>query len=80
MHPSGQETIPRAGRPLGQTAGHTMLNKAMTDNPLSPFSSEENFNLASWFVQSKVATLQIDADSAKGLAGTNCRSFPSAYM
>jgi len=36
---SGQETIPGAGRPLGEVAGYTELNKAMTDDPWSPFSS-----------------------------------------
>jgi len=50
MRPSGQETIPSAGRPLGEVAGYTELNKAMTDDPWSPFSSENHFNLASWFV------------------------------
>jgi len=30
---SGQETIPGAGRPLGEVAGYTELNKALTDNP-----------------------------------------------
>jgi len=30
---SSQETIPGAGRPLGEVAGYTELNKAMTDNP-----------------------------------------------
>ena len=44
---SGQETIPGAGRPLGEVAGYTELNQAMTDDPWSPFSSEDNFNLAS---------------------------------
>jgi len=43
----GQETIPGAGRPLGDFAGYRDLNKAMTDDPWSPFSSEDNFNLAS---------------------------------
>ena len=43
--PSGQETIPGAGRPLGEVAGYTELNKAMTDDPWSPFSSEDDFNL-----------------------------------
>jgi len=28
MRPSGQETIPGAGRPLGEVAGYTALNKA----------------------------------------------------
>jgi len=31
--PWGQETIPGAGRPLGEVAGYTELNKAMTDDP-----------------------------------------------
>jgi len=57
---SGQETIPGAGRPLGEVAGYTELNKAMTDDPWSPFSSENDFNLASWFVRSMVAKSQID--------------------
>jgi len=77
--PSGQETIPGAGRPLGEVAGYTELNKAMTDDPWSPFSSEDDFNLASWFVRSKVAKSQIDAYFAQGLGGTDSRSFRSAY-
>jgi len=77
--PSGQETIPGAGRPLGEVAGHTELNMAMTDDPWSPFSSEDNFNFASWFVRSKVAKLQIDAYFAQGLGGTDSSSFQSAY-
>jgi len=48
--PSGQETLPGAGRPLGEVAGYTELNKDMTDYPWSPFSSENHFNLASRFV------------------------------
>jgi len=47
VRPSGQEYIPGAGRPLGEVAGYTELNKAMTDDPWSPFSSENDFNLAS---------------------------------
>ena len=57
--PSGQETIPGASRPLGEVAGYTKHNKAMTDDPWSPFASENDFNLASWFVGSKVAKSQI---------------------
>jgi len=76
---SGQETIPGAGRPLGEVAGYTELNKAMTDDPWSPFSSEDDFNPASWFVWSKVAKSLIDAYFAQGLAGTDSRSFRSAY-
>jgi len=77
--PSGQETIPGAGRPLGEVAGYTELNKAMTDDPWSSFSSEDDFNLASWFVRSKVAKSHIDADFAQGLGDTDSRSFRSAY-
>jgi len=33
VRPSGQETIPGAGRRLGEVAGYTKLNKAMTDDP-----------------------------------------------
>jgi len=47
VRPSGQETIPGASRPLGEVAGYTELNKAMTNDPLSPFSIENHFNLAS---------------------------------
>jgi len=54
LRPSGQETIHSARRPLGEVAGYTELNKAMNDDPWSPLSSENNFNLASWFVPSKV--------------------------
>ena len=76
---AGQETIRGAGRPGGEVAGYTELNKAMTDDPWSPFSSENNFNLASWFVRSKVVKSQIDAHFAEGLGGMDSRSFPSAY-
>ena len=67
VHPSGQETIPGTSRRLGEVAGYTELNKAMTDDSWSPFSSENDFNLASWFVRSKVAKSQIDAYLAEGL-------------
>ena len=77
--PSGQETIPGAGRLHGEVAGYTELNKAMTDNPWSTFSSEDDFNLASWFVRSTVAKSQIDAYIAQSLGGTDSRSFRFAY-
>jgi len=77
--PSVQETIPGAGRPLGEVAGNTKLHKAMTDDPWSLFSSEDDFNLASLFVRSKVAKSQINAYFAQGLGGTDSRSFLSAY-
>jgi len=79
VRPSGQETIPGAGRPLGEVASYTEVNKAMTDDPWSPFSSENDFNLASWFVRIKVAKSQINAYFADGLGGTDSRSFQSAY-
>jgi len=79
VRPSGQETIPGAGRPLGEVAGYTKLNKAMTYDPWSPFSSENDFNLVSWLVWSKVAKSQIDTYFAEGLGGTDSRSFRSAY-
>jgi len=79
VRPSGQETIPGASRPLVEVAGYTELNKAMTDDPSGPLLSENDFNLASWFVQSKVAKSQIDTYCAEGLGGTDSRSFRSAY-
>jgi len=33
VRPSGQETIPGAGRPLSKVGSYTELNKAMTDDP-----------------------------------------------
>jgi len=77
--PSCQETTPATGRHLGEVAGYTELNKAMTDHPWSPFSSEDDFNLASWFVPSKVAKSQIDGYFLQGLSGTDSRLFRSAY-
>ena len=79
VRPSGQETLPDAGRPLGEVAGYTELNKAMTDLPWSPFSSENDFNLRSWFVRSNAARSQIDAYFAEGLGRTDSRSFWCAY-
>ena len=79
VRPSGQETIPSAGRPLGEVAGYTELNKAMTDDPWRPFSSENDFNLASWFVRSKVPKWQIDSYFVEGSGVTDSRSFLSAY-
>jgi len=77
--PLGQETIPHAGRSLSEVAGHTEHNKVMTDDPWSPFSSEDEFNLASWFVWTTVAKSQIDVYFAQGLGSTDSRSFQSAY-
>jgi len=51
----------------------------MTDDPWSPLSLENDLNLASWFVRSKVAKSQIDAYFAEGLGGTDSRSFRSAH-
>jgi len=79
VRPSGQETIPGTGRPLGEVAGYTELNKGMTDDPWSPFSSENDFNLVSWFVRRKVAKSQIDGYLTECLGGMDSRSFRSAY-
>jgi len=51
----------------------------MTDDPRNPFSSKNNFNLATLLVLSKVAKSQIDAYFAEGLGDTVSRSFWSAY-
>ncbi|PUU73325.1 hypothetical protein B9Z19DRAFT_1135389 [Tuber borchii] len=64
-----QETIDDASRALSDVAGYMMLNRAMTNDLWSPFSSKDNFNLASWLVQSKVFKSQIDAHFAEGLGG-----------
>ena len=77
--PSSQQTISGAGRPLSNVVGYTDLNKAMTDDPWSPFSSEDDFNLASWLVRRKVAKSQIDAYFTEALGDTDKRSFRSAY-
>jgi len=45
--PSSQETISSTGRVLSDVAGYTELNRAMTDDSWNPFSSEDDFNLAS---------------------------------
>jgi len=51
----------------------------MTDDNWNPFSSEDDFNLENWFVQSKIHMSQIYAYFAEGLVDMNCRSFQSAY-
>ena len=51
----------------------------MLEEPWSPFSSERDFNLASWFGQSKVAKMRIDDYFGKGLGSMERRSFRSAY-
>ena len=77
--PSSQETIPGASRALGYIAGYRELNEAMTDDSWNPYSSEADFNLASWLVRSKVSNSQIDVYFAEGLRGMDARSFWSAY-
>ena len=52
----------------------------MLDQPCSPFPSERDFNLASWFVQSKGAMTQIDNYFSKGLGCMECGSYRSAYL
>src|SRR5437868_13613817 len=46
--PLSQQTIPGAGRILGDVAGYAELNQAMMDDPWSLSSPETHFNVASW--------------------------------
>jgi len=78
-HPSTQEILPGAGRPLINVVNYAELNLATTNDPWSPFSPEVDCNLASWFVRNKVAKSQIDEYFAYRLSGTDARSFQSAY-
>ena len=78
--PSSQEGIPGAARALSDVTGYTEPNEAMIDDPWNPFSSEADFNLASWLVPSKVSKSQFDAYFAEGLGGMDARSFRSAYI
>ena len=71
---SSQESIPGAGRALGDVAGYTQLNESMKDDPWNPFSSEAAFNLWNWLVRSKVSKSQIDAYFAQSLGGMDARS------
>jgi len=77
--PLSQETISGSWQALSDVAGYTERIRAITDEPWNLFLSEDDFNLASWLVPSKVAKLQIDAYFAAGLGGTDSRSFRSAY-
>src|SRR5205807_3950990 len=49
------------------------------DHLWSPFSSEDDFNLASSFAWGKIAKSQINDYFAKGLGSKGARSFRSAY-
>ena len=77
--PWNRQMIPDAGRPLGDVTGYEELNQALLEEPWSPFPSERDFNLASWFVQSTVAKRRIDHYFGKGLGSMERRSFRSAY-
>ena len=77
--PWNWQTIPDTGRPLGDVTGYGELNQAMLEEPWSPLSSEHDFNLASWFVQSKVAKTRIEDYFSKGLGGMERGSFRSTY-
>jgi len=76
--PSSQSTISGAGRTLSDVAAYTKLNRTMTDEPLKPFLSHDDFNLASWLVWRKVAKSQIDTYFAEALGNTDRGSFRSA--
>jgi len=77
--PSSQQSILGAGRAFGDVAGYTELNESMKYGPWNPFSSEADFNMASWLVRSKLSKSQIDAYFAEGFGGMDTRSFRSAY-
>ena len=78
-HPSTQEGIAGPGRGLSNGTGYMELNEVMIDDPWNPFSTEANFNLVSWLVQSKVAKPQIQAYFAESLGGMDARSFRYAF-
>ena len=73
------QTIPDSGRPLGDVTSYEELNQAMLEEPWSPFSSECDLNLVSWFVRSKVAKTRIVDYFGKGLGGMERGSYRSAY-
>ena len=76
---SSQETISGASRALSDVARYMERNRPMTDDSWNTFSSEDDFNLASWLVLSEVAKSEIDVYFAEGLGGTDSRSFESAH-
>jgi len=76
---SSQETISGAGRAVSDIAGYMELNRAIPDDPWNPFSSKNQFNLASWQVRSKAVKSPIDAYFAECVGGTDSRSFRSVY-
>ena len=51
----------------------------MLEEPWVPFSSECDFNFASWFVQSRVVRTPINDYLVKGLGGMERGAFRSAY-
>ena len=55
-----QRIIRDPGRPLGTVTGYQELNQAMLDELWFLFTTECDFELAGWFVQSKVAKPWID--------------------
>ena len=65
-HLWSQATIPGAGRLLAHVDDYRELNQTMVVNPRNPFSSDIDFNLASWFVRNKVAKSQIYTSLAEG--------------
>ena len=67
------------GKRLRNVAGSTALHKAITHDARSPFCTEYDLNLPSWFVRSTLAKSQMVAYAAEGLGGTESRSFWSAY-
>ena len=78
--PCCRQTIPEAGRPLGDVTGYEKLNQAILDQSWSQCSSEDDLNLTGWFVQSKIAKMGIDDYFGKGLGGIEHGSCLSAYL
>ena len=79
VHPSSQETIFDGGRALCDVAGYMDLNRARIDDPWNSFSSEEEFNWASWLVRSKRGKSLINVYFAEGSSGTKSKSLRSVY-
>ena len=73
------ETYQEAGFSEIDVAGYNGFIHGLIDNPWSPFSTEHDFKLATWFIQSKVPKSRIDEYFASGLDVTRSASFKSAY-
>ena len=73
------EAFPEAGLALCEVADYVELNRSPVKDPWGPFSSEDEFKLASWFIRSKVSKTRINDYFAEGIGGTKSGTFQSAY-